>query len=137
MRDDAKCEREESFQELFPLIGNEKDQDDLRRVTPDLRHCGLLMRDPSCCLKCNLKENPYKDQDSEAVLEAVQHMSLISEALDLHASWEIGIINREELFDLSPDQFAALEAARYERHIHIAETQANLIAARLAVSLMR
>jgi hypothetical protein len=137
LRDNAKCGREECFADLFPLLGDQKAQDEIRRETPHLRHCGLLKKDFSCCLQCSLKENPYPKRDVEAVFEATKNIELLRDALDLHSSWEIGLLPKEDLFDLSPDQITALESVQYERQIHVAELQANIIAARLATIFAR
>lgn len=137
MREDAKCGREECFADLFLSLGDKEAQDEVRRATPDLRHCGLLKKDPSCCLVCSLKENPYRGHDAELALEAARNIDLVRDALDLFASWEIGLLRKEDLLDLSPDQITALESAQYERQIHVAELQANIIAARLATIFAR
>jgi len=137
LREDAVCGREESFPDLFPLLGDKEGQEEVRRAVPDLRHCRLLEKDPSCCLKCNLKENPYKGKDVEAVFEATKNLELVLDALDLHSNWEIGLLPKEDLYNLSPHQVAALESAQYERQVHIAELQANIIAARLAAAFAR
>jgi len=131
------CGREESFADLFPLVGNQKAQDEIRRETLHLRHCGLLKKDPSCCLQCGLKENPYPKQDVESVFEATKNADLVRDALELHSSWEIGLLTKEDLYNLAPDQITALESVEYERQVHVAELQANIIAARLATVFMR
>jgi hypothetical protein len=86
---------------------------------------------------CSLKENPYRGHAAGLALEAARNIDLVRDALDLYSSWEIGLLRKEDLLNLSPDQITALEAAQYERQVHVAELQANIIAARLATIFAR
>ncbi|MBZ5499518.1 MAG: hypothetical protein LAP85_24225 [Acidobacteriia bacterium] len=71
------------------------------------------------------------------MFEATKNVELVRDALDLHSNWEIGLLPKVDLFDLSPDQITALESVQYERQVHVAELQANIIAARLAAVFIR
>lgn len=76
------CSEEESFHELFPLLGDGLAQHQVRVATPEKTHCGLLQTDPHACLLCPM--NPYRDADPEAVEErAATHAWALGRAIKL------------------------------------------------------
>jgi hypothetical protein len=134
-RPESTCAREESYAELFPLLGDEPAQDEVRAADQDLRHCGLLARDPSACFACELDENPYPRGQAREVLVYLQNQEPVAHALDLELDRETGLIGERELLQLSPEEYDAMAQVREHKRRVIAEFQARLIGAQLAALL--
>lgn len=130
---DSPCAREEAFVDLFPLSGDRECQDEVRRLTPHQRHCQLLAADPSICLQCFLKENPYKDNPN-AALAAHRNRDLLHEALELYGDYDLGLLT--DLHALAPEQVQAIRVVKNQQTFRMARMQGEIIVSRLAPLLL-
>ena len=126
---EAACGREESFAEIFPLMGDKTAQDEIRRKTADLRHCRLLEKRPDACLRCRMNSNPYRDRNPQAVLDAIRHSELLADALELELEHRMGLLDKQDLLALTPEEIVAIQIVRDFRSHKQAKAQAEMIAA--------
>lgn len=122
------CGREESFAELFPLLGNKDAQNIVRNETAGLRHCALLAADPGACLECTLPENPYKGQAKHR-FAYTQNAGLIHEALELYGEYDVGLVSN--LLEMTPEEVAAITTVKQQERFHMARLQGEIMAAYL------
>ena len=106
-----KCPREESFSELYPLLGDKAAQDSIRSSNPDILHCPWLRRDPNACISLpegieghtsgtTCPHNVYVNQASvfenrDAVIDTIDRL------LRLNVAGEVGLLNEESMDPLS------------------------------------
>ena len=132
----VECEREADFQEMFSMLGNAEGQNDLRLRNDTKKHCKLLADNPSACLRCPAPENPYRDDGKhEKVLLArtlLDNLEAVEYAMQLLADVEIGVMNKDDILGLVPEDFMALSIARQQEHVRMAKIQGNIIAVALA-----
>ncbi len=126
---DLPCAREEAFIELFPLQGEKHAQDEIRRLTPEQRHCQLLAASPSICLSCFIKENPYKS-NPRAALAVHQNRELLHDALELYGDYDLGLIT--DLRGLTPEEIQAIRVVKQQHQFRMARLQGEAIAVQLA-----
>lgn len=119
------CAREESFSDLFPLLGDQEAQSDVRRRAPDSRHCGLLAARPDACLSCGLKDNPHPGDKASLALALARNREAVEFALDLYSEHEMGLMSRADMLALDPGQayavrfIRAFERSRTERALSL------------------
>ena len=118
------------------MLGDKEGQDELRARNDTKKHCKLLVDNPSACLKCPAPENPYRDEGKhEKVLVArrlVENIEAIDYAMQLLADVELGVIDKNDILALVPEDFMALRIAQQQEQYRLAKVQGNIIAAALA-----
>ena len=132
----VECAREADFTEMFAMLGNADGQHELRIRNETKKHCKLLELNSSACLKCPAPENPYRDEGKhEKVLLArllIENLEAVDYAQQLLADVELGVIGKDEILSLVPEDFMALRIARQHEQYRLAKIQGNIIAAALA-----
>lgn len=122
---DGACSREESFADLFPLLGDQEALDAARAEAPGKRHCGLLEKHPLACRDCALKENPYKGRVDEK-LAAVRNAGLVAEALELYSDFQVGLLDIKQA---TPEEAMAVRLVLNQEKFHLARMQGAAVAA--------
>jgi hypothetical protein len=115
---EALCPSEDSFPELYKVLGSQAAQDEIRRANPDVKHCELLRVNPTICDKCPVNQNPYngdEGHDGELYRAVEQYGHWLEEAILLDDYRRLGLSPPPQ--ELSPEQFEVLRVMHRDEQL--------------------
>lgn len=111
------CSREPDFIELYAVLGDEAKQNEIRSANK-IKHCGLLIKNPSGCHGCPF--NPFESKDpedgrkqqAEAVLVLHENPEAVELALWLEEQERMEML---AMVELSATEVETIRIVREER----------------------